>query len=216
MEYGNCLEGVGLSISSMTGYARAEGREGATTWLWEAKSVNGRGLDVRVRVPSGFDALESVAREMATRFLKRGNVQISLVLTHQNATGNTRINGPFLAHLLTVADKLKDLYPHVAPPSWDGLMAIKGVIEQSSDNEPAAASQHLESMTQALAQMLQSLAHMRQDEGGRIAQVLKGQVDDIERFSLKSQALASLQPAAQKERLRSQVMALLDASPSLS
>ena len=70
-------------LSSMTGFARTEGSADGLAWVWELRSVNGRGLDLRLRLPPGFDALEPLLREAAGRALKRGNVSATLTVKRE-------------------------------------------------------------------------------------------------------------------------------------
>ena len=210
------FKGVVLSISSMTGYARAEGRDGTVSWVWEAKSVNGRGLDLRLRVPSGFDVFDVAARELAPKFLKRGNIQLSLSVTQQSDAAAAQINIPFLEQILGVCSQLKSRYPDVAAPSWDGLLGIKGVIDTTLEEVPSDTAARDADIRKSLETVLTSLVEMRQNEGARIAVVLTAQIDEIEVLYKKAGGLAALRPDAQKDRLRTQVAALLDASPALS
>ena len=200
----------------MTGYARAEGRDGTVSWIWEAKSVNGRGLDLRIRVPSGYDALDVAARELAPKILKRGNIQLSLNITQQSDIVAPRVNTGLLEQILGACALLQDRYPQVSAPSWDGLLGLKGVIELGNEDSSAMLPEREALLRKDLDSVLQSLKSMRQVEGARIAQVLGDQVDQIESLYQRAGELASLRPDAQKERLRSQVAALLEASSALS
>ena len=210
------LTEVPLSISSMTGYARAEGRDGSVSWVWEAKSVNGRGLELRLRLPSGYDALDVAARELAPQFLKRGNVQLGLTVTQASDTHAPRINQAVLEQILDLCTGLQARYPSVTAPSWDGLLALKGVIETGSEDQSALPPQRLAAMRADLEAMLKSLGAMRQVEGKRIAAVLSAQVDSIADLAKRAEGLASLRPEAQRDRLRSQVALVLDNAASLS
>ena len=197
----------------MTGYARVEGRDDSVAWVWEAKSVNGRGLDLRVRVPSGCDALDVAARELAPKHLKRGNIQLSLSLTQQNEANAPRINQALLGQIVGLCSQLQATYPQVTAPSWDGLLTIKGVIEAGSEEQSANPDREA-ALRAGLDGVLHALDVMRRAEGARIAGILSQQVDEIERLYRRAGELAVLRPEAQKERLRTQVAALLDASPA--
>ena len=205
-----------LSISSMTGYARAEGRDGTVSWVWEAKSVNGRGLELRLRLPSGHDALDAAARELAAKHLKRGNVQLGLSVVQASDTQAPRINQPFLEQILDLCTGLQTRYPTVAAPSWDGLLALKGVIETGAEEQEALPPHRLAAMRADLDAVLQSLASMRQVEGKRIAAVLSAQMDNVADLAKRAEGLAALRPEAQRERLRTQVAAVLDGAAGLS
>ena len=200
----------------MTGYARSEGRDCGISWIWEAKSVNGRGLDLRLRVPGGYDALDVAARELAPKYLKRGNIQLSLNISQLTETAAPRINGALLEQILGACTQLQDRYPQVSPPSWDGLLAIKGVIEAGSEDSLAMTPERDAALRAGLDGVLTALVAMRNAEGARIAHILNAQVDEIERLYRRAGDLAALRPDAQKDRLRAQVSALLDASPALT
>ncbi|OAN43908.1 YicC/YloC family endoribonuclease [Magnetospirillum moscoviense] len=207
-----------MTVASMTGYARAEGRDAQGSWVWEAKSVNGRGLELRLRLPPGLDALDPIAREAAARVLKRGNIQLSLNLTAASEAPMVRINAPLVRQLAGLAAELAPLYPHVQPASWDGLLAIKGVLEpvgveeeESPDKRQAREAAIKDSLIQALDQ----LALMRLSEGQRIKAVLLDQLAEISTLSERAGGTAALRPEAVKERLRTQLAAILEAQPSL-
>lgn len=203
----------------MTGYARAEGRDASTSWLWEAKSVNGKGLDVRCRLPHGLDGVEIAARDLTTRKLKRGNVQLSLNLTAVAQGPGLRVNKEFLEELVALVDELGPSHQNIAPARWDGLLAVKGVLEAANGDE--AESEETRAVREAaikadLEAVLDSLAAMRLTEGERIQAVLASQLDEIEILAERAGGTAALRPEALRERLRQQVAAVLEAAPSLA
>lgn len=203
----------------MTGYARAEGRDAQTTWLWEAKSVNGKGLDVRCRLPHGMDGIEIAARELATRILKRGNLQLSLTLTANAQGPGLRVNKEFLAELVALVDELGPAHQNIAPARWDGLLAVKGVLEAGNGDETEAEDVRAarEAAIQSdLDKVLRSLAAMRLAEGERIKAVLSSQLDEIEGLAERAGGTAALRPEALRDRLRQQVAAVLEAAPGLA
>lgn len=208
-----------MTIASMTGYARAEGRDGVATWLWEAKSVNGKGLDVRCRLPHGLDSVEVAAREAAARKLRRGNVQLSLTLTTQAQGPELRVNKELLAELVALVDELGPSHQNIAPARWDGLLAVKGVLEPATAVEVEADDQRLareQAIKADLEKTLDALVAMRAVEGGRIRAVLLSQLDEIQALAERAGACAALRPEAVRERLRQQVVAVLEAAPSLA
>src|SRR5262249_26608541 len=117
-----------MALSSMTGFARGHGVSGSYAWAWEVKSVNGKGLDVRLRLPSGWDAIEAPVRARAAERLARGSIQASLTVDRSGVTPVVRINTAVLDAILAT---LRQLAPRIeaAPPSLDGLLSLKGVIE---------------------------------------------------------------------------------------
>lgn len=207
-----------MSVASMTGYARAEGRDAQVNWVWEAKSVNGRGLEIRCRLPSGHDALEVAARETATRKLKRGNLQVSLNVSRIVEAPAMRVNHDLLNQILDLVDGIGASHQNIAPARWDGILSIKGVLEpmEAEDVDAEAVRQSREAaMKVTLEQVLDQLAAMRLSEGARIQQVLLSQLDEIAELADRAGATASLRPEAVRERLRHQVAAVLEAAPTL-
>ncbi len=209
-----------MSVSSMTGYARAEGSDSLASWVWEAKSVNGRGLEVRCRLPPGHDVLDIAAREAAQKALKRGNVQISLTISQGSDSPAMRVNTQLLGQLLALVDDMGPSYQNIAPARWDGLLSIKGVLEAAEAENPDQSEEQRQAREAALRatldQMLVNLSAMRRVEGGRIAQVLVSQLDEITHLTDRAGQTAALRPDALKDRLRSQLLAVLDAVPPLS
>ncbi|MGE5478117.1 MAG: YicC/YloC family endoribonuclease [Bacteroidales bacterium] len=207
-----------MSVASMTGYARAEGRDTQVSWVWEAKSVNGRGLEIRCRLPSGHDALEVAARETANRKLKRGNLQVSLNVSRIAEAPAMRVNHELLDQILSLVDDIGASHQSIAPARWDGILAIKGVLEpmeaEAEDAETVRTAREA-AMKVTLEQALDQLAAMRLSEGARIQQVLLSQLDEISTLAERAGACAALRPEAVRERLRHQVAAVLEAAPSL-
>jgi uncharacterized protein (TIGR00255 family) len=203
----------------MTGYARAEGRDAQTTWVWEARSVNGRGLELRSRLASGHDALEAYAREAAGKRLKRGNVQLSLNVSRIAEAPQVRVNTALLEQLLALCAQWEGRYPGIAPASFDGLLALKGVLEPA-DVEQGDAEAVLKAreaaMKETLESMLDQLAAMRLSEGGRIAAVLLSQLNEVAELAARAGACAALRPETLRERFRAQVAAVLEAAPSFT
>jgi uncharacterized protein (TIGR00255 family) len=205
----------------MTGFARAEGVDAPDMhaglhWAWELKSVNGRNLDVRCRLPVGFEVLESVARAAVAQRFKRGNVSVTLTLSRGTEPPRVRINRDLLSQLVALVDELKDKVA-AEPPRLDGLIGVRGVVEVVEEEEPTEAqrSTRIARMTETLGRALDSLASMRQDEGARLAAVIHQHLEAIEHLRQRAGTAAGAQPAALRARLKTQVEALLDASPAL-
>jgi uncharacterized protein (TIGR00255 family) len=199
----------------MTGFARAEGSQGGAAWHWEARSVNGRGLDVRLRLPNGAEQLEPRIREIIARHLSRGSVTINLS-SERNETGTEiRINERALAQVMVAAARIRTL-TDAAPPRVDGLITIKGVldvVEQQEDAEHVTARN--EAMLKSLDGALIALVAARAAEGARLASTLKGQLDEIERLVRVVQQSPARTREAIEQRLKEQVGRLLEASSGL-
>jgi len=201
----------------MTGYARIEGVEGVVAWTWEAKSVNGRGLEIRCRLPAGHDALEIPAREAVAKRFKRGSINLALTVRHQAVGSALSVNEGRLARLVEIALELQRRHPDLRPAGIDGLMSLRGVLE-SGDSEDAAAAPAaaVAPMLASLDRALGALTEARAGEGGRLEAALSARLDEIGAYVDRAAALVSVAPAARRERLRQQVQALVDAVPALA
>jgi uncharacterized protein (TIGR00255 family) len=196
---------VSQSLASMTGYARATGAVPGASFVCEVKSVNGRGLDVRLRLSPGFDALESDIRQLIGKMISRGSLTFNLTVERDGAGGDLLINRQALATVLAAVDELSGRIP-AAPPSLDGILGLKGVLEQrdrpmSADAEEALVSAILDGASQALVDLVLA----RRLEGNQIAAVLLDRLDEIEALVRR----AEVHPARGREailaRLRQQV-----------
>ena len=209
-------EALTLPIFSMTGFARAEGYDDRCSWEWEARSVNGKGLDVRCRLPSGFENLEQVVRERVKTALRRGNVTVNLNITRVQVAGAYQVNEDVLEGLVAMLPKLSAMVPGATPATLDGLLALKGVIEVRDDVLSDEARAELEdAVLSGLDDVLRALSAMRREEGDHLADVLGGQIDGIESLCDEAAKLAALQPETISQRLKKQVAALLHDIPEL-
>jgi uncharacterized protein (TIGR00255 family) len=193
----------------MTGFARASGGVGGDSWSWEVKSVNSRGLDLRCRLQGGLDGLEAAVRAAATKRFHRGNLAMSLTLNRAGATAEVRINDEVLETMLKVADDLAKRIG-AAPPTVEGLLALRGVVETVDREDNDDDREILETGVLAcLEQTLDLLARDRRAEGERLGAIVAGQVDAIAVLTKSAGELAALQPAALKARLQQQVAQFL-------
>ncbi len=201
-----------MALSSMTGFARSHGTSGPYSFEWELKSVNAKGLDFRMRLPPGWDEVEPVARKRATEVLSRGTVYANLSVKRTGAASSVRINEDVLASILSVASDLSKK-TGAAPPSVDGLLAVKGVIEIA---EPESDEVELTTAKAAIAagfeQALKSLVDMRRREGASLKDILSQRIDEIERLAGKAEAAPGRKPEAIRARLAEQIATLLEAS----
>ncbi len=205
-----------MSISSMTGFSRSEGQKDTRAWTWELKSVNGRGLDVRCRLPSGFEGLEQAVRDRVAARCKRGSIAVTLTVIRAEGDGGYRINQAVLADLLATLPQIRRQVPDAATPSIDGLLSLRGVIEPVEDTLDDEAKAAMETaMLADLQTALDALAAMRGDEGARLAPALKSRLDEIGRLTAEAEKLAALQPAAIRDRLKSQIEELIADVPAI-
>jgi uncharacterized protein (TIGR00255 family) len=205
-----------MAIQSMTGFARAEGQEDGLGWVWELKSVNGRALDMRFRLPPGFDALELPLRASLAQRLKRGAVSASLTVTRGSKSTGIRINRDVLAAVLAIAREIAGDVETV-PPSLDGLLAIKGVIETDEGSEDEGDRERRQAALLAgWDDALSRLASVRLAEGARLEPVLAARLAEIMGLVAEAEASAAAQPASLRARMKAQLAELLEASPALS
>jgi uncharacterized protein (TIGR00255 family) len=201
-----------MALSSMTGFARADGVSGAYVWAWELKSVNAKGLELRLRLPPGWDAVEAPLRARAAEILARGTVHANLTAQRAGVAPVVRVNEPVLAAVLsTMRDVARRI--EAAPPAIDGILALKGVIEvldedESEEDRRAAEAEIIAGFSTALI----SLAEMRRREGGALAAVLRARLEEIAALTARAEAAPGRKAEAIKARLAEQVAALLETS----
>jgi len=197
-----------MPISGMTGFGRAEGALGAWSWAVEARSVNGRNLEIRFRGPPGFDGLERQAREGAQARFQRGQVTVGVQAKRAEGAGSVRVNMAQLERYLELGAPLLGA-GRVAPPRLDGLLALRGVIEAEDAGLDAEAQAELEAAIAAsVASALDGLLVARREEGAALLPVLSGQVARIAEFTGQAHGIAADQPAAIKTRFEARLKEL--------
>ena len=201
-----------MTLKSMTGFARGDGMHGDTSWHWETRSVNGRTLDLRLRLPSGFEALEIRARGLAQEKLARGNCTINLWVKRETGRTEIRLNETALGQAEAVAERARDL----TGLKLDTLLAMRGVVEtvEGEENEQAQAALH-HAMIASLAATLDELVRARTGEGERLQAVIDKQLSAIARLIEVAARAAAPPPAAIAVRLSEQIARLTEAGPAL-
>lgn len=192
-------------LASMTGYARAAGSVPGASFACEVKSVNGRGLDIRLRLAPGFDALESELRQLIAKQVTRGSLTLNLSVERDGAGGDLLLNRQALATVLSALTELSTTIT-AAPPSLDGILGLRGVLEQrdrpmSADAEEALSAAILTAAAQALTDLVQS----RRQEGGQIATVLLDRLYEIEALVARAESHPSRSREVILTRLRQQM-----------
>lgn len=197
-----------MPISGMTGFGRAEGAHGGWTWAVEARSVNGRNLEVRFRGPPGFEGLERAARDGAQSRFQRGQLTVGLQAKRTEGAVQVRVNVEQLERYLALgAPLLKD--GRILPPTLDGLMSLRGVIEaDDSGLDPEAQAALEAAMAASIGAALDGLAVARREEGAALLPVLTGQVDRIADLAAQARTVAAGQPAALKTRFETRLKEL--------
>jgi len=201
-----------MALSSMTGFAREHGVSGPYGWAWEIKSVNGKGLDLRLRLPPGWDAIEVPVRAKAAQALSRGSIQANLTVERSGAQPVVRVNAAVLDALLAT---VRQIAPQInaAPPSLDGLLALKGVIEVAESEESEEARRAAESaVVSGFAGVIGALGDMRRHEGEALGRVLAARLSEIAALAERAERAPGRRPEAIRARLAEQVAALLEQS----
>lgn len=204
-----------MGLQSMTGFARSTGEFDGAAIIWELRSVNGKGLEMRLRLPPGQERLEQAARQAIQRRFARGNIQATLTISTGGRFAQPVVNEAFLLELAGIARRLEtDL--GCAPASADGLLALRGVLEvpESIPDEERRASLEAE-LVRVLEEALWALEDSRRAEGRALASVLAGHLDAIEALARRAEADPSREPAVIRQRLAEQVRLLMDAAPAL-
>jgi uncharacterized protein (TIGR00255 family) len=201
-----------MVLSSMTGFARGHGVSGPYSWAWEIKSVNGKGLDLRLRLPAGWDAIEVPVRARTAEALSRGSVQANLTVERSGAQPVVRVNAAVLDAILAT---MRQIAPKIeaAPPSLDGLLALKGVIEISESEESEGERRGAESaVIDGFAVVIAALGEMRRHEGEVLGRVLAARLNEIAALAERAEQAPGRRPEAIRARLVEQVAALLEQS----
>ncbi|PXW58567.1 uncharacterized protein (TIGR00255 family) [Methylobacterium sp. B4] len=200
---------MSATIASMTGFARAAGTTGPVQWLWEIRSVNGRGLDIRVRVPNGFEAAGEAVRAGLSKALSRGQCQLGLTLTRPEAGVRVRIDEDLLARLAAAVARVPR--PEgVGPATLDGLLALRGVVE--TEVEAGADPDRLNRDLAAGAERLVAdLVAARRAEGAALRSIVEDQLGQIARLTQAAEDCPARRPEAVRARLAEAVAALAGA-----
>jgi uncharacterized protein (TIGR00255 family) len=201
-----------MALSSMTGFARGHGVSGAYSWSWELKSVNAKGLDLRLRLPPGWDAVEGAVRASAAQVLARGTVYATLAVERKGIVPVVRVNEPVLNAVLAT---IKGLAGRVeaADPRLDGILSLKGVIEVLDEDEREEDRRAAETaVVDGFRDTVSALAAMRVQEGETLGQVLTQRISEISALAARAEIAPGRKPEAIKARIAEQVATLLDVS----
>lgn len=202
-----------MKLQSMTGFARATGEYQGAVISWELRSVNGKGLEIRQRLPAGYERLEQAARQAIQRRFARGNIQATLAISTGGRLVQPVVNEAFLLDLTDLAKRLEQQYG-CTPASADGLLALKGVLEvpESVFDEEQRVALDAE-LLRVLENALVSLEQSRGSEGSALGSLLSGHIDMIESLVHRAEVDPSREPAVIRARLAEQVKLLMEATP---
>jgi len=200
-----------MALVSMTGFADAQGAREGARWRWEAKSVNGRGLDLRLRMPPGFDGIEPAARMLANERFRRGSIQAALTYEESESVTGLRVDPVALAAAVRIAKEVA-AETGLPPARIDGLLALKGVIVQADSGlgDATERAKRDAAILETLASAFDALRRARKTEGAKLAAILTSQIDEIARLTAEAGTLAATQPAALRDRLSVQLKELLE------
>lgn len=194
----------------MTGFARAEGEHAGQRWIWELKSVNGRGLDLKLRLPPGFETLEQPVRTAASQTFKRGSIQAALTLARDTgAAAPVKIDMALVGKLIEAGEPLVRA-KKVRKPTWDGLLQVRGVVlvEDAAELSEEARAELDAALAKGFEAALAKLAEARKGEGRMLAGVLTDMADKLDTLIKGARAAAASTPAATLERIRQRLAAL--------
>ena len=203
------------SLQSMTGFARSEGTSGRNRFAWELRSVNGKGLDMRLRLPSGVDRLEQDVRKRISERFSRGNLQVALSLSTDDAKVEAVLNRNALAAVMALRAELGDLVDP-APLRLDTLLGIRGLVEirEAEDDEQAVTARDA-AILNCLGDALFKLEEMREHEGSALRDILTRHVDRIAELTTLVEKDPSRSPEEIAKKLSTQLAALMAEAPTL-
>lgn len=205
-----------MALQSMTGFARSEGTVGRHRWSWEFRSVNGKGLDLRLRLPPGLELLETECRRLAGAAFSRGNLQIQLTVSVSENRIEAVLNEDALAAVLALKSRLGVDIVDPAPMRLDALLSIRGLVDfrEAEDDADAIAARDA-AIVEGFATAIAGLRSMRESEGAALGEVLSAQIDRIEELTLQVENDPSRTTEETARKLQGQMAALMEAAPSL-
>ena len=204
-----------MALKSMTGFARCEGRLGHHSWQWEARTVNGRGLDVRLRMPPGYEAIEQAVRDVCKKHLARGNCALVLSIQRDFGESAAQLNEELFTQVVKAAERAGEL-ADAAPPTLDGLLSLRGVIETTELAEDGDEKKEREgAILTSLKDLLVQVVAARIAEGEHLASAISSHVDDIDKLVGAIEVAPSRTPEAINKRLQERIEKLIGEAPQL-
>ncbi|WP_296040023.1 YicC/YloC family endoribonuclease [uncultured Agrobacterium sp.] len=204
-----------MTLQSMTGFARSEGNSGRYRWAWELRSVNGKGLDLRLRLPSGMEALETAFRDIASQSLSRGNIQAGLSLSASETKLEAVVNRDALDAVLALKQELGSAISD-APLSFDTLLSVRGLVEfrEPVETEEVQSARNAD-IVAGFSAAIAALRTMREREGRSLYALLSTHIDRIEQLTSVINADPSRQPEHVRARLEAQIALIGDGTSGL-
>ena len=210
------MEGKSVALQSMTGFALSSGQSDNLSWEWQARSVNGRSLDVRVRVPAGFESVERVVRDEVAKKFKRGNISLSLTLNRSSVSPTYSINNILLEQIFKIQESLKGRISS-EPLSLDLLLSIRGMLEVKELNDDHKMSSLNETeLIKCAMEVLTNLSFTRYEEGKQLKVILERHIKKITELTDLAYSSAAVQPDSHRDRLRKLLAGVLEPDNSLT
>lgn len=204
-------------MQSMTGFASGQGAFDAFTWSWEIRSVNAKGLDLRIRVPDWIEGLEAELRKQVSARLQRGNVTVGLRLSREETSGSQQVNARQLDVVLTAMAEIEHqaMARHVSigPSTAAEIIALRGMMEQEEDATDTAALRT--EIIKDFQSVLTSFCEMRSGEGTSLQQVLSDHIDSIETLTVNAHAAAEARRPKARETLKNALATVLDTADDI-
>ncbi len=197
-----------MTLMGMTGFGRADGSADWGHWVWEIRSVNGKGLDIRLNTPSGLDALDFETKKRVKARFTRGNLQIQLQVEHERVESGPRVDTALLARL-SRQSRIQAQLNETLPDNLSQLLNIKGVIALGSSRSSNTFDDEMQAqLLDSLDEALSSFEEARASEGAALLEILTGILDELELNSKKAAQIAQEQPALVRERFIARLQAL--------
>lgn len=204
-----------MTLQSMTGFARIDGFCGRYRWAWELRSVNGKGLDLRLRLPAGMETLEQELRDIASKSLSRGNIQAGLSLSTSETKLEAVVNRDALDAVLALKRELVGAVSD-APLNFDTLLSVRGLVEfREPEESPDVQDARNRDIVDGFGTAIAALKAMRQREGASLYEILSAQIDRIEVLTSLIEADPSRQPEQIRARLAAQIALIADGCTGL-
>ncbi|MCV2870753.1 YicC family protein [Defluviimonas sp. WL0050] len=202
---------VNASLVSMTGFATRRGEGEGFGWTWDVRSVNGKGLDLRLRLPDWIDGLEPAVRAAVAKVAGRGNITLSLKLARETGSEALRVNtaglDAVLTALTTVRARAEAAGLELAKPSAAEILSLRGVTDQGGDAEETGPL--LKALLNDLTRLLADFAAMRAAEGRALGEVISAQISRIEALAAEAKAAAEARRPEMERMLRENLARVL-------
>ncbi|KIC11380.1 hypothetical protein RA19_08580 [Leisingera sp. ANG-M1] len=202
-----------MTIRSMTAFASAQGSSGQHSWSWEIRSVNAKGLDLRLRVPDWLEGLENHIRSVLGKALARGNVSLTLRISRtEDSAGQVQVNAAVLQSVVKALAEAQSVARQnrvdVRPASAAELLSFKGVLEQSAgDDDPAPL---VKALSKELETLVGDFVNMREAEGAALAQILNDQLEQVAGLTMQAGERAEERKAKISETLKANLARVMD------